>query len=580
LFLYGYTFFFMLSTKQSAVGVFLFCMLSAISYLHPHHIHPLRTYYHEILIFIGLLLGFAVLAEKPKTRLHFPSLLILPIALLALVLLQMALGIVSSPSDVIIPLAYFVCFAFALVFSATLSAQTGGSQRLCFGLAIMHLLAALLSLVMQQMQMAGVDATPFVMYIARESQPYVRPYANVAQPNQLALLFCLALASLWYLYQSFRLPALASALLALMLLWGLALTQSRIGWIILPLFVGLCWKRTAGERPLNRWLLLVLLLCYVSLALGLPQLGELLGFSSASVIARSGGRSERLVLLQQAWHMAAEHPWLGVGWFGFGAEQVRIAADFNPTTYAEHSHNLLLNFAAELGWPATMAIFSGLAWWWWQTCFQVKASLTVRFATFCLVAVFVHSMVEFPLWYAYVLIPVALLMGMLHQQRWPAIARQVSRMAIMVPVLCFAVLLLLVTFDYQRVVTGFRVLRTPQANTEVGIAALKPTGLTLFSQYFLYFDLIRMTPREGMAAHEIAAVESMSRRFGFVHVLNKLAEVQVLNGQPEKSARTMLTLQKLHPGSYPEYFDYWKSQAALDGRYRVVFLTMPKRDVD
>jgi len=54
--------------------------------------------------------------------------------------------------------------------------------------------------------------------------------------------------------------------------------------------------------------------------------------------------------------------------------------------------------------------------------------------------------------------------------------------------------------------------------------------------------------------------------------------VYVLNGQPVKAARTMQSLQRLHPFAYPDYFDYWKTQSRLDERYRKVFQTMPPRD--
>lgn len=55
--------------------------------------------------------------------------------------------------------------------------------------------------------------------------------------------------------------------------------------------------------------------------------------------------------------MVKQHPWFGVGWFGFGTEQVKIAADFPSTIYAEHSHNLVLNLMAELGVAAIFLMF-------------------------------------------------------------------------------------------------------------------------------------------------------------------------------------------------------------------------------
>jgi O-antigen ligase len=569
----------MRSEKTIYYAIFVLFGLGLLSYLHPQHIHPLRTYYHDILIFLGLIAALLVMAVRQSVRLYFPAVLLLPTAILGLIALQATVGIVSLVgAELILPIAYLLLCAAAMILGASLLAYPLAAQLLCVGLAIMHLFAALLSLVMQQLQLAGVDATPFVMYMAPGAQ--LRPFANVAQPNQLALLFCLALGSLWYLYQTMRLPEKISILLTLCLLWGLVLTQSRIGWLIIPLFAVLAGQTKAGGRSINRTVLGGLLLLYIALVLGLPQLGQWLGFSSASVAAHVGGRSERLVLLQQAWQMAAEHPWLGVGWFGFGAEQVRIAADFSSTTYAEHSHNLLLNFAAELGWPATISIFSGLIWWLWQCCINVKASMPVRFAIFCLIAVGVHSMVEFPLWYAYVLMPVGLLMGMLHQLRWPAAGRVVPRAAIVVPSVAALFAMVLLTADYQRVVNGFNILRTGKTYTEADKRALTRPEFTLFGEYFLYFDVMGATAHEGMSAGEIAAVEHMSGRFGFVHILNKLAEVYALNGQPQKAERTMVTLQRLHPYSYPEYFDYWKSQAELDQRYAAVFIAMPKRDAD
>lgn len=110
-----------------------------------------------------------------------------------------------------------------------------------------------------------------------------------------------------------------------------------------------CWPQCDGQRLVSKLMLVLLLLGYMGLVLGLPLVANWAGIASGSVVDRIGGRSECVVLLKQAWAMAYQHPWMGIGWFGFGAEQVRIAADFSSITYPEHAHNLLLNFAAELG---------------------------------------------------------------------------------------------------------------------------------------------------------------------------------------------------------------------------------------
>lgn len=567
----------MLSEKQFHLALVIFGALLSGAYLHPFHIHPFRTYYHDALVVFGTLIAFGMLALAVRPRLHLPALLWLPVALASFLLLQMGLGLVQA-ENIVFPLMYLLLTAVAIVLGASWAGQPGGAEKICLMLALAHLLAALLSVVMQGVQIAGVDMTPFIMYIARKAQPFMRPYANVAQPNQLALLLCFGLASVWYLYQAQRLGRSAAWIVALILLWGISLTQSRIGWIIVPLFALFCLPQRAGQRRVDKVLLMLLVLIYIALVLGLPSLGKWAGFASGTVAERVGGRSERLVLMQQAWAMASQHPWLGVGWFGFAAQQVSIAAVFTSTTYAEHAHNLPLNFAAELGWPATLLILAALGWWGWQTCVALSATknIPVGFASLCLIAVGVHSLVEFPLWYAFVLLPVALMMGMVHQLRWPSHGVAAPAIGIVLTFMLGCLLLVLVTLDYQRVVAGFRALRVPES--AVGKAALVQPPVTLFADYFAYFRLTNMSPRAGMSEQEIAFVERMAHRFGFVHVLNKLAEVYVLNDQPEKAQHMMLTLQRLHPIAYPEYFDFWKAQAKADGRYRAVFEQMPKRN--
>ncbi|MET3137724.1 O-antigen ligase [Undibacterium sp. GrIS 1.2] len=571
----------MLTSPKNKFALLLFAVFLFASYLHPYHIHPYRTFYHDILAVFGLLIAVSFLALAGKPCLVFPKVLLLPVSLFALVLTRSIFEAMQFSSDLIFPPMYFVLFGLAICVGASLTLSQKQSESICLALSITHLLAGMLCLIMQIIQIFGIDAEPLVMFIARQSQPFMRPYANVAQPNQLALLFCFSLASIWYLYQKRLLNQWASVLLVLLLLAGLALTQSRIGWMIIPAFIVICGYTSGGERPINRLLFAVMLLAYITFVLSLPLLGHLLGFASGSVAEHIGGRSERMVLMQQAWHMATQHPWLGVGWFGFGPEQVRIAADFGSTTYAEHSHNLILNLAAELGFPATILICLGLAWWAIQ-CFFIKAvTVPIRFAGLFFVAVFVHSMVEFPLWYAFVLIPIGILMGMVHQLRWPSEGVLLGRPAknVIAVILGGAFLFMaLITWDYQRVTTGFRVLRWQQSGYVVDISPSERPAFTLFPQFFDYFKLTKMVAREGMSDTDIAFAERMSHRFGYVHVLSKMAEIYTLNGKPEQAARTMQTLQRLHPISYPEYYDYWKAQAALDARYEVVFKTMPARD--
>jgi O-antigen ligase len=561
----------MLQNRQTNIFLGILTLFTAVSFLHPFHLHPYRTYFHDVLAVIGLLSGFGYWATN-SSRLVIPKLVLLPVFLSLIISGQLLIGLINYPFDTLIPLAYIVLLGFAMVVGATCSNLSNGDIKLCFGLSIAHLLVGVLSVGMQNLQFFGIDASPWVMYM----EPGGRPYANVAQPNQLALLLCLALASVWWLYQRYMLPAFAAVCLTLVLIWGLVLTQSRIGWIILPLFVAMCWMPREGQRSVNRYLLLLLLLSYIGLTIGVPKLSKDLGLSMSSVEEHIGGRSERLTLWREALQMSLQHPLLGVGWFGFGPEQVRIAADFPPSTYAEHSHNLITNFLAELGWPASIVIFGGLFWWAWQVCVKARANLSVQFASLCFVAVLVHSLTEFPLWYAFVLLPLGLLMGMAHQLRWPAQAIAVPKQLLLAVFLLANLVVILLTIDYQRVVNGFNALSAQLDGEQVDKHAFDKPEWTALPYFYDYFSFMNMSAREGMSGQELAFAERVSRRFGFVHVLNTLAEMQILNGQPQAGLRTMRTIWSLHPFSYAEYYAYWQARSAQDERFRKVVEQLPK----
>ena len=571
----------MFSPSVSHYQLVIFGVFYLVANLLSIHVHPFRTYYHEALVTLALFCCYFGFVSFREAKFQIPAITVTPFVFILVVLLQSMFSLVPF-QHAIYPLFYFVLTAFAMILGASWTSDTQGTEKICLMFAVVQLVAAVLSVLMQCIQITGIDWSPVVMYMTHSPETPMRPFANVAQPNQLALLLCFGLASIWWLIQAKRLSGFFALAFSLFLLCGLALTQSRIAWIILPVFVLLAWLRVIGELPIRRSVLLLLLFFYAGFVWFLPSIAEALGFSSASIAERVGGRSERSGLLQQAWFMIKQNPWFGVGWFGFGGEQVKIAADFPSTIYAEHSHNLVLNLMAELGVPAALLIFATLLFWFYQTCIAraVAKNNQIAFGLLSLIAVGVHSMVEFPLWYAYVLLPIAVLMGMLHQMRWPnqtwvlALPRAVPAVISVVGM----VVLVLVTLDYQRVVHGFKAFRQAATIAAVPQEAITRPAFTLLPDYFDYFHLMKITPKEKMSAQEIAFVERMSLRFGYVHVLNTLAEVYVLNGQVTKAQRTLLTLQRLHPVAYPGYFDYWQNLAQQDARFAAVFLTMPKRD--
>jgi hypothetical protein len=83
-----------------------------------------------------------------------------------------------------------------------------------------------------------------------------------------------------------------------------------------------------------------------------------------------------------------------------------------------HTHNIVLNLFVELGVPIAMVVCALLLY---ALCTAVRRTLStrdtalrsVRYSALALIGVIaVHSMLEYPLWYAYFLLPTAFLLGL------------------------------------------------------------------------------------------------------------------------------------------------------------------------
>jgi Virulence factor membrane-bound polymerase, C-terminal/O-Antigen ligase len=573
------------SNNPSVLWMLAACLI--LDYLLPYHMYPFMAFYNEWLVFLGVTGVLALFSEQKTIPVRLPWLAIIPAGLAVVIIIQTLLGLLTDRWDAILPIAYLLGATVAILLGATISAQPQGSQGLCKALAWAHLVAGLVSVGLATLQLVGKEALllPFIMLMRHDVA--IRPYANIGQFNQLALLFCLSLASVWWLYQIDKLRSSIAIGMALLLLWGLTLPQSRIGWIIIPLFAlfAWLWRRNTHFKQIPSPLIATLVTGYFCGVIALPTISSLLGAITMSAAEHVGTGSTRLVLLQQALEISLSHPWFGAGWYEFGPQQVQIGADFAPGNYAQHAHNIVMNFAAELGWPVTIAVFAPLGYWFYRCCLrpgqQKPLSKEVGFATLFFIAVLVHSLVEFPLWFAYVLIPTAFLLGMVHQEQLGTRAIQVARAYPLVLFLIMALALVGVATDYRRVVLGFRALGWENLGLKADEGSTEPPAFTLFPQFYDYFRFAKTTAHAGMSSEDIAFMEHVAKRFGYAPVLMRMSFVYALNDRPDDAVRAMTTLMKLHTWLYPEAYQSWKSMAKEEPeKYACVFKQLEPSSLD
>ena len=250
-------------------------------------------------------------------------------------------------------------------------------------------------------------ALPDGDWLARSGLPG-RAVGNLRQPNHLSSLLLWAAIALVALLELGRLRLRpAAGLLALMVL-AVVLTASRTGLVSVLLLAA--WGALARQRSrAARGLLLAAPLLY-ALAWGGMWAWAQAGahaFGGAARLAESDISSSRFGIWANTLALIRQQPWAGVGFGEFNLAWTLTPFPGRPTAFFDHAHNLPLHLAAELGLPLAGAVLALLGWALWRASRAGAADAAARGAGMFVLMIGVHSLLEYPLWYAYFLLPTA-----------------------------------------------------------------------------------------------------------------------------------------------------------------------------
>jgi O-antigen ligase len=292
-----------------------------------------------------------------------------------------------------------------------------------------------------------------------------RAAGNLRQPNQLAMLLMLSTVA-WMVLSAVREhKEIATTpgpwLLAAWLGAGIALTGSRTGLLGLATIALWCLADRGLARAVRWHGAAAVAGCLLAMAAmwWAQQMG--IGTFHLENQIQSGGdlTSSRLGVLANALRMAADHPWAGVGWGNFNFVWTLTPFANRSGAFFDHTHNLPLNLVVELGMPLALLVMGGMLWALWASRRawihpDPASRMLARGALMMLVLLGLHSMLEYPLWYSYFLLPAAFLLGLFIQlgappkaanaSIWPRIALQTAGVAIVFGSLYAA-------WDYSRV---------------------------------------------------------------------------------------------------------------------------------
>jgi O-antigen ligase len=464
-------------------------------------------------------------------------------ALASVPLVQRACGQIAFLSDAVLPALFIVAFALSIAVAANL--QQDDPQQWPDALMVALLAAAVASTALALMQWLRFPA-PVVPL--DPLAPGGRPYANLAQPNHLATLLGLGMASNLYLFERRRLGALVAAAIATWLGFGLLMTQSRTGWLFLvlvavwwftgrrylrlqfkPLAAGLAvfaigvWQWTS----LNQWLLLV---------------------DPSATLGDRMNTGLRASLWRAMFEAIGNSPWLGWGWnqVVFGHVTVAYQHDAGQRVF-QNAHSIVLDLMLWMGIPLAAVVVS-LAGYWLLRQLQ-RCNDGARWALLLAVgAIGVHALTEYPLDYAYFLLTLGLLVGTLQALEPAGRTWALSRATFLVPWACCVALMVWVGAEYMQVEEAARRVRLLMSGVGIDkVSHAPPPEVRLLDGPRDYHRFVITPIERGMTDEQVQWIRHVAWRNPFPGSMLRLALATALNGRGDEAARALQAICHLHP---------------------------------
>ncbi len=524
--------------------VFFGNLLLLAAWLSPLHLPPWAAFANDAFAFAGLILLLGQGLQIARSHgLRVPRSVLWLIAVACVPMLQVASGLIVFSGDGWVAALYVVALALAVVTGCNLQFYLSGkfSEALAVTLTTGAVLSTLIAI--SQWLHLGWGGV-WVLVLA----PGDRPFANLAQPNQMASLLMMGLIGCLHLYERRRLNELSLSAMAGLLLLGLTLSQSRTVWIAMPILAaGWAYARRNTVFRLSVRGMGSLLVVYFSLVLTWPWFADLMVQGGGSSIQRGLQPGVRLIIWRELLDAALRSPWVGYGWNQVSMAQTLVAADFPASEWVEHAHSLILDLMLWNGIPIGAMSFIGLIYWLWSTG-KKSCDLDVWFGLAVILTMLVHASLEYPHDYAYFLIPVGLAAGIVESRTLDLKIIHVRWFWGAPLFLGFSCISAGVFIEYRQIEADYRQLRFSAAGLLPRTPGDPAPNIVVLTQLreFMRFRFSVEDVHEGMKPEDLEWMEKVVHRYPYKPALFRYALALALNGQPDAASLELRRIKSLY----------------------------------
>ena len=481
-----------------------------------------------------------LVAKGVATTVSFPVPVLFLLGLGLLVGLQWWGGLIPFAGDVFVYWAYL-----SLCVASICLGYIGVKERpeMIVDLASVVLVAALVSgsiALLQRLELSGDIDWIYVM------ATFSRPGGNLGQPNQLATLILMGVASVLFHYESGKLSAVSAMSIATILVLCLAATESRSG-VLGYIGLNFWWliKRRTITSQMRPWAVACIGLVFLALYWYWPTLMDEVFLIQAGPPAENTVVYNRWIIWPQLVQAVGMRPWLGWGFGQVATAHNAVVGTYpisEPYTYA---HNILLDLALGTGLPIAILLVGALSFWVWRVSRSIQ-QMTPWYCMAVVVPVAIHSMVEFSFAYAYFLVPVMLALGTLEGHRSGKPAFTVSVKPVALGLLVSAGLLVYSSWEYMTIEEDFRIVRFEALSIGQTPQDYERPKVYLFTQLDALLYGGRLVPRLNMPAEEIALSKAAALRYPWIATQNRYALSLALNGNTQEAMYQLRVMRAQH----------------------------------
>jgi O-antigen ligase len=525
---------------------FLLLLLASVfislAWLLPIHYRPWVTYTGELFAFLSLFF-LAAIYLKDKIKLPVISLPLLFLA--AIPLVQYGAGELFFFDKALICSLFVLGFWLSTVVGYNLSSEKTDRESIFTGLSYVFLIAGTATGVIAICQWLTLDA-----YIPGmvDMQRAVRPYANFAQPNNMATFLLMSLLACLYLYETKKVQTKWLVPAAFIMLMSVALSQSRTSWVACVfILVYLAYQQFKGYIHIKWYYLAAWLAVFIGFVLVLPVIGSYLTqlldiqIKAVDVARRATGDMSRLAIWQQMLHAIADRPWFGYGWNQTSVAYTLVSDHFQGPVWIRSAHNFILDFILWNGVIIGLPFLAYFGYWGYQLNKRVNSVESV-IGILMVGAVLIHSMLEFPQYYAYFLLPVGFIIGLIQSQQSDTKVLTLSPNYMRVAYGLSFLLLLLIVRDYSVVVPKLnQTLRYEKAPEKI----TNQDQIYLLEEFNRRIDWIRMNPYSKVSAQQLEEIREMVLNYPTAYDLLKYAKILAFNGYEQEARHQLRLLKKL-----------------------------------